>query len=125
MRSPTQSTVWLPIACDKESKSNIGTRYLSDVAPSAETIGGIEETLHVSLDGVFQRREAAIIAGALQPIDIALGEVLVAAANRFGHVDILDIRSRAERGIGRNHQILEAAGLAGSDIEDAADRRRR
>src|ERR1700722_1299423 len=28
MRSPTQSTVWLIIACDRASKSNIGTRYL-------------------------------------------------------------------------------------------------
>jgi hypothetical protein len=51
-------------------------------------------------------------------------KVLVAAADRFGHVDIFDVRPGAERGIGRQHQILEAARLAGADIEDAADRRR-
>src|SRR5439155_24506291 len=56
---------------------------VASVARSAETIGGIEEAFDVSLDRVFQRGEAAIIAGALQPIDLALGEVLVAAANRL------------------------------------------
>src|SRR6267143_1757328 len=34
------------------------------VAPSAETIGGIEETLDVSLDSVFQRGESAVVTGA-------------------------------------------------------------
>src|SRR6478736_1482330 len=91
------------------------------VAPSAETIGAVEEVLDVSLDRLFQRRESAVVAGALQPIDMALGEVLVAAADRLGHVDILDIRNGAERGIGRNHQFPEAAGLAGADVKDAAD----
>src|ERR1700681_3813625 len=100
-------------------------RNSSSVAPSAETIGTIEVTLDVSLDRLFQRGEAAVVAGALQPIAIALGEVLVAAANLLGHVDILDIRNGAERGICREHQFLEAAGLAGADIEDAADRGRR
>src|SRR5207249_1714353 len=100
-------------------------RNSSSVAPSAETIGAVEKTLDVSLDRIFQRSETAVVAGTLQPIDIALGEVLVAAANLLGHVDILDIRNRAERGIGREHQILEAAGLAGADVEDAADRWRR
>src|SRR5664279_4837791 len=119
MRSPTQSTVWLIIACDRASKSNIGSRCLS-----AETIGAIEEALDVGLDRRFQRREAAIVARAAQTGDIALREVLVAAANWLGHLDIFDIRRLAERGIGREHHIPEAARLAGSDIEDAADRRR-
>src|ERR1700732_552294 len=39
------------------------------VAPSAEAVGAIEETLDVNLDRVFQRGEAAVVAGALQPID--------------------------------------------------------
>src|SRR5580700_1149688 len=122
MRSPTQSTVRLDIACDKASKSNIGTCY---VVPSAETIGGIEIALDVKRDRVFERREAAIIAGAAQPIDCGLREVLVAAADRLGHIDILDIRCFAERGIGRQHQILEAARLAGPDIEQPGDLWRR
>src|SRR6266850_599181 len=37
-------------------------------APSAKTIGGIEEAPDVSLDRVFQRREAAVVPGPLQPI---------------------------------------------------------
>src|ERR1700691_5845074 len=91
----------------------------------AETIGASEEALDVGLDRLFQPGETAIIARIAQTSDIALREILVAAANVFGHLDIFDIRRLAERGIGREHQILEAAGLAGSDVEDAADRRRR
>src|SRR6476646_701116 len=115
MRSPTQSTVRLEIACDKASKSNMLIRL---VAASAETIGGVEVVLHIERDRVLQRRESAIIAGAAQPIDFALREVLIAVAKRHGHVDILDIRLAAERGIGGEDQILEAARLAGSDIEE-------
>src|SRR3984885_12358699 len=120
MRSPTQSTVWRIIACDRASKSNIGTRCLS-----AETIGAIEEALDVGLDRRFQRGEAAIVARAAQTGDITLREVLVAAANLLRHLDIFDICRLAERGIGCEHQVLEAARLAGSNIEDAADRWRR
>src|SRR4051812_13769718 len=119
MRSPTQSTVWRAMACDRASKSNIGTYY---PLQSAEAIGAVEELVDIVVDRIFQRREAAIVAGAPQPIAVALGEVLVAAPNLFGHFDILDIWSGAERVIGRQHHILEAAGLAGADVEDAADR---
>src|ERR1700736_5376598 len=119
MRSPTQSTVWRTIACDRASKSNIGARSL---LRSAETAGAVEKSPDVAVDRIFQRGEAAIVARALQPIAIALGEVLVAAPNLLGHFDILDIWSGAERVIGRQHHILEAARLAGADVEDAADR---
>src|SRR6185437_11852580 len=122
MRSPTHSTVRLEIACDKASKSNMLIRL---VAASAEPVGGIEVVLHVKRYRLLQRREAAVIAGSVQPIDLALGEVLVAAANRLGHVDILDIGLHAERGVGRHNQILEAARLAGPDIEEPGDGRRR
>src|ERR1700712_4606181 len=120
MRSPTQSTVWRTIACDRASKSNIGTRY---PLRSAEAVDTVEESPDIAVDRIFQRREAAIVAGALQPIAIALGEVLVAAPNLLGHFDILDIWSGAERVIGRQHHILEAASLAGADVEDPADGR--
>src|SRR5271154_1381038 len=119
MRSPTQSTVRLIIRCDRASKSNISIRH---VAASAETIGTIEVAFDVKRDRLFQGGESAIVTRPLQPIDLALREVLVAAADGLGRVDILDIRSRAERGIGRQHQILEAARLAGTDVEEAADR---
>src|ERR1700676_1826848 len=150
MRSPTQSTVWRAIAWVRASKSNICSRYpeimirldhdlissfehylfkkpvptFSDQAraPSAEAIGAIEVALDVEADRLLQRREAAVITGPREPIDIALGKILIAVADRWGHVDITNIRSCAERGIGRKHQILEAAGLAGADVEDARDR---
>src|SRR6185437_2511909 len=122
MRSPTHSTVRLEIACDKASKSNMLIRL---VAASAEPVGGVEVVLHVKRYRLLQRREAAVIASSVQPIDLALGEVLVAAANRLGHVDILDIGLHAERGVGRHNQILEAARLAGPDIEEPGDGRRR
>src|SRR5712672_4650417 len=53
--------------------------HLSTWCPLAKAIGAIEKTLHVTRDRIFQRGEAAIIAGAQQPIDFALGEVLIAA----------------------------------------------
>src|SRR5882724_9025594 len=90
-------------------------------APSAEAIGAIEVALDVEADRLLQRREAAVITRPREPIDIALGKILVAVADRLGHVDITNIRNCAERGIGRKHQILEAAGLAGADVEDARD----
>src|SRR5437764_13688116 len=118
MRPPTHSTVRLAMACDSASKSNIGTRHCCTLT---EAIGAIEKVADVALDGLFQRGEAAIVTGPLQPIDLALGEILIAAANRLGHVDILDVRSRPERAIGREHHVPEAARLARADIEDAAD----
>src|ERR1019366_3855025 len=102
MRSPTQSTVWREIACDRASKSNIWVSL--SVAASAEAIGAIEEIANVSSDRIFQCGETAVVTGALQPIDIGLREVLVAAADFPGHVDIADIRNGAERGIGSEHQ---------------------
>src|SRR6266404_411467 len=91
------------------------------VAASAEAIGAVEEIANVSSDRIFQRGETAVVTGALQPNDIGLREVLIAAADFLGHVDIADIRSGAEGSVGGEHQILEASGLAGSDVEDAAD----
>src|SRR6516164_10564497 len=114
MRSPTQSTVRPEIACDRASKSNIVIR---SIAASAETIGAIEIVFDIKRDRVFQRCEAAVIAGAAQPIDSGLREILIAVADRLGYVDILDVRIRAERGIGRQHKVFEAARFAGADIE--------
>src|SRR4051812_9091898 len=112
------STVWRTIAFDRASKSNIRTCF--SVARSTETVGPIEKTLDVILYRIFQRGEAAIIAGTLQPIDLALGEVLVTAANGFRHVDILDVGFCTERGIGRQDQVAETARGAGPDVEQSA-----
>src|SRR5215831_9740889 len=79
MRSPTHSTVRPEIVCDKASKSNMLIRL---VAVSAEPVGGVEVVLHVKCDRFLQRREAAVISRTPQPIDLALSEVLIAAANR-------------------------------------------
>src|SRR6185312_9725881 len=116
MRSPMQSTVRRASACDKASKSNIGARYNLG---SAETVGGIEIAFHITLDRLLQRGEAAVVAGAAQPIDFALREVLITVADLLGHVDIADIRLQSECGMGRQHQIPEAARLTGADVEDA------
>src|ERR1700742_378609 len=122
MRSPMHRTVWRAMAFDKASKSSMGSREL---LRSAETIGPVEEAFDVSAHRVFERREAAIVAGAAETIDLSLREVLITSTNLLGHVDIFDVRRRAERRIGRQHQILEAARPSGSDIEQAADRPRR
>src|SRR5205823_6669315 len=119
MRSPTHSTVRLQIAWAKESKSNIGTRHL--VAHSAEAIGAVEVTPDVGLHRLLQAGEAAVVTCALQPVDLTLSKILIAAADRLRHLDILDFGSSAERGIGRKHHVLEAARLTGTNIEDAAD----
>src|SRR5689334_6357241 len=113
MRSPMQSTVCRPNACARVSKSNIGTRYILR-RRSAEAVGAIEEAFYVQTHRVFQRGEAAIVARAAQPIDLALREILVAAANLRGHVDILDVGRRAERTVSGKHHVLEASRRAGS-----------
>src|SRR5438552_1031532 len=123
MRSPTHRTVWPVIACDRASKSNMFFRYPK--SPSAIAIGRIEKAPHIGPDRVFQRREAAIVAGMPQPIGLALGEILIAAPDLFGHVDVLDVRPSAERDIGRQHQIPKAARGAGADVEQPTDLRRR
>src|SRR5437868_4007696 len=118
-----QSTVCRENACASVSKSNIFARRL--LRRSAEAIGAIEETLYVKINGIFKCRETAIVACTAQPIDLALREILVAAADLLGHVDILDVRrstQRAERG---QHHVLEAARRAGSDVEQAGYFRRR
>src|SRR5262249_2910207 len=100
MRSPTQSTVFRAIACDRASKSSIVIRYSCLI--SAKAIGGVEEAFDIEPNRILERREAAVIARSPQPIDLCLREILVAAANRFGHVDILDIRLGAEGTVGRH-----------------------
>src|ERR1043166_5109882 len=100
MRSPMQSTVCRENACASVSKSNIFARRL--LRRSAEAVGAIEETLHIKIDGVLKRRETPIVACTAQPIDLAFREILVAAADSRGHVDILDVRRRAEHPVYRH-----------------------
>src|SRR3569833_2082478 len=119
MRSPTHKTVRLAIARDRASKSNIRIHHLVALP---EAIGGIEKVLDVGLDRLFQWPKAAIVTGALQPIDNALREILIAAADSLGQFDILNVRMRPQGSVGRQHHILEAARFAGTAIEDAADR---
>src|SRR3954470_24726832 len=106
MRSPTHSTVRLQIAWAKASKSNIGTRHL--VAHSAEAIGAVEITLDVGLHRLLQAGEAAVVTCTIYAIALGFSEILVAAADRLGHLDILDFGSSAESRIRRKHHVLEA-----------------
>src|ERR1700747_663907 len=101
MRSPMHSTVRRAITCASESKSKIGVCII--LKASAVAIGPIEITGHIGASRLREPGEAAIIAGAAQAIDLALSEVLVAAADRLGHVDIFDAGPGAERRIGRQH----------------------
>src|SRR3954467_8947302 len=119
MRSPTHSTVRLQIAWAKASKSNIGTRHL--VAHSAEAIGAVEVILDVDLHRLLQAGEAAVVTRTLQPIDVGFSEILVAAADRLRHLDILDFGSSAESRVGRKHHVFEATRLTGTNVESAAD----
>src|SRR5215475_999636 len=123
MRSPMQSTVQLFMASERVSKSNMGG--VSMVAASTEAIGLIKIAPDIGPHPVLERREAAVIAGPAQAIDLAAGEILVAVADRHGHVDILDIGMGAECSIGREDKVLETARLTGSDIEETGDGRRR
>src|SRR5690348_4882397 len=118
MRSPMQSTVCRPNACERVSKSNIATV----LRRSTEAIGAIEETLHVKIDRLFERREAAVVARLAQPIDLAFGEVLIAAADLLGHVDILDVGRSTERAESSQHHVLEAARGSRADIEQPGNR---
>src|SRR3954462_7717616 len=120
MRSPTQSTVWRRKAFDSAVKSSI--RTFRDER-SAVAVGPLEETVHINFDRVFQPGKSAIIARPLQPIDVALRKILIAAADRFRHVDIGDVRLGAERAVGREYQILETPCRAGADVEEATYRR--
>src|ERR1700743_2216501 len=101
MRSPMHKTVWRAMAFDRASKSSMGSR---EMLRSAETIGPVEETFDVSAHRVFQRREAAIVAGAAEAIDLALREILITSANLLGHIDIFDLRRCCERRIGPQQQ---------------------
>src|SRR5215475_5183422 len=113
MRSPTQSTVCFVNACDNASKSNIGIRYL---CTSAEAVGGIQIVLDIKCDSILKRREAAVIAGSAQLIDVGLREILIAAADLLGHVGVLNARLCAEGCIGGDDQILEASRIPGTHI---------
>src|SRR2546423_11123373 len=112
MMSPMQSTVRPEMACARASKSRMGVDMvigLQILGALTEAIGPVEIVGDIDLHRVLERREAAVIAGAVETIDLALGEILIAAADLLGHVDIVDVGLGAERGIGGQHQLPEAA----------------
>src|SRR6516225_6293706 len=119
MMSPMQSTVRPEMVFARASKSRIGVgmfigpRILGPILGAlTEAVGPVEIVPDIGLHRILERRETAVIAGAVESIDLALGEILIAAADLLGHVDIVDIRPGAERSISRQHQIPEAARLA-------------
>jgi len=118
-----QSTVCPAIACDRASKSNIWSRILK--ARQRKRSEQSRKPLTYVATASSSAVKTAIIAGAPQPVGLAFGEILIAAADLFGHLDEFNIRPGAERGIGRQHQFPETARGAGADIEQPRDLRRR
>src|SRR4051812_1259995 len=99
MRSPTQSTVCRLRSASCCSKLNIAL-------PVA--VRPVEEVGDVAADRDMERREAGVIAGAAQILDLALGEILIAVTDCRGHVDIFDMRRLAERREHRGDHLAEA-----------------
>src|SRR5215210_3271494 len=96
-------------------------RRFSKSSMSAIPVFAIEILRDVAAHRLLQRREARVVARALQISDLGLGKILIAAADRLGHADIVDVRRLANRRIDRGDQILEAARFSGSDVENAGD----
>ena len=59
-------------------------------------VRAVEIAGDVFADGVLERREAGVIARPAQILDIALREILVLAADRLRHVDIVDVGRAAQ-----------------------------
>src|SRR5437016_1170310 len=116
IRSPMHSTVCCGMAVARASKSNISDRFSSE---SAIRISGVEKAADIGFYGVLERGKSAIVAGCAQSFGPRFGEILIAAADRVGHLDIFDVRLLAERSVAGEHQLAKAARLAGADIEDA------
>src|SRR6516165_12190971 len=93
------------------------TAALRPTSPIA--IGLVEEGIDIFRNRLFQRGEAAVVAGAAQIFDAGLGEILILVADRRRHVDIFDVRRAAERGEHGNDQITKAARRSGADVEYA------
>src|SRR6202030_3340287 len=60
-------------------------------------VGAGEEVPDIAADGGVERREARIVAGAMQVLDRGLREILIGVADRDRHVDVFDVGLPAER----------------------------
>src|SRR5690242_7457955 len=103
------NTAWCGMLFAMASKSNI---VAVESFRSAIRIGVVEEAADVRFYGVLERRKSTIVAGGAQPLGLRLGEVLIAATDFTGHVDVFDVRLLAERGVAGEHQFTKAARLA-------------
>ena len=72
-------------------------RMHDDARVSPVAVRLVEVPADIARHRLLERREAAIVAGAAQLLDIGLREILVAVADRDRHIDILDLRRTAER----------------------------
>src|ERR1700734_678233 len=84
----------------------------------------IEITLYVARHALFEGGEGGIKSCLAEIFHLRLGKILIAVANRFGHLDIFDHRFAAERRKHRRDQIAKAPRLTGADVKDPRDRRR-
>ena len=87
--------------------------------PLPKPIALVEKGGDVTLDRILERREAGIIAGALQLFDRGLRKILITIANRVRHGDVFDVGRAPERGKHCGDHVAERACLAGTDVEQA------
>src|SRR4051812_1369853 len=79
-----------------------------------------EVALHAVGHGLFERGKRRVVARGAKFLHASLGEVLIARPDFWRDVDVLDDRRAAAGLAGRLHQIAEAAGLAGAEVEQPA-----
>src|SRR5262249_16961299 len=115
IRSPMQRTVRSDASRSASSNVNM---------PLPKPIALVEEGGDVTLDRILERREAGIIAGALQLFDRGLRKILITIANRVRHGDVFDIGCAPERGKHRSHHFAKPARLARPDVEQTRGLRR-
>src|SRR5579883_2640142 len=111
--------------CSEIRSMAVSISYMLVFRASAIAIRRVEVGYDVTLDGLGQRHEACVIAGAAQVFDRALGEILVFAADRLRHLDVTDVRHASECREHRGNEVAEALRLAGPDIEQARSEERR
>src|ERR1700684_1157326 len=85
----------------------------------------IEITLYVARHALFESAEGGIKSCLSEIFHLRLRKILIAVANRFGHLDIFDHWFTAERSKRRRDQIAKAPRFTGTDVENPRDRRRR
>src|SRR5262245_36868021 len=83
------------------------------------TVVAVEIARDVLVDRRFKRHKAGVITRTSQALDARLGEVLILAADRLGHIDIFNICRQMKRLEHCADYVAKAFCLASADVEDA------